>query len=155
MKYRAIFFDAAHTLMDLKPRFAGAFAELATEFGHSVTEAEVNAIVPKIDEEEHARLAATTDFSCSQEKIFGLWIRYNRIIFEGLGLKDEAERMAFEMERRFESGCYSRVFEDVMPCLERLRAEGYGLGIISNGTEGMLKVLEHLKLDRCQRYVHK
>ncbi|GAB4315604.1 MAG: hypothetical protein Kow0059_07760 [Candidatus Sumerlaeia bacterium] len=143
---RAVFLDAAQTLFDLKPSYAGAFAQVCRDFGYQVSEASVAAAVTELEGRERARIRRREGLRVSVEGLYARWVALNRFIFERVGVNGDAEALACEMERRFDSGRYAQVYPDVFPALRELRALGWRLGIISNGTAGMKGCLEHIGL---------
>ena len=151
-KIKAVFLDAAQSLFDLKPSFAGAFAHLAQGFGYPVTERQVQATLPRI-QDLYQQLAAQTNFKVSQEILLKRWEKIDRAIFEAIGIEAEVDELVREMEQRFDRGDYAELFPDAIQTLQEVREKGYRVGIISNGTKGMMDCLRHLGLDQYVEFI--
>lgn len=141
-KIRGVMFDAFKTLIDLRPSYPGAFAEVCQHFGYEVREADVARILPEWERMENERYRQPGDFRCSAEEMHERWVELNGAIFRAVGVDGNARELSDEMERRFNSGRYTQAYEDALPALERLADEGYRLGVISNGTPGVAHCLE-------------
>lgn len=146
-KIKAVMLDALGTVIDLDPSFAGAFARVCQDFGYPVSEESVAQVMPIIEQIEIQRLSDEKNLRVTNEYLMSRWIKMNEFIFKMVGIDGDAEKLAVEMERRFEEGSYTRVFPDTIPVLTRLREQGLRLGIISNGTASILNCLRHHHLD--------
>lgn len=143
---KVVFLDAGQTLFDLHPSYPGAFAQVCRDFGYPVREQDVERVMPEFAAAEEARIRRGEGFQVTPESLFARWIGLNRFIFERVGVKGDAEALSHEMERRFDTGRFAAAYPDTAPALAALRAAGYRLGIISNGTAGMKACIEHLGL---------
>lgn len=150
---RAVFLDAGQTLFDLKPSYPGAFAQVCRDFGYKVDEADVAAVMPEFIAAEVARIRRGVGFRVTPESLFERWLGLNRFIFERAGITGDSEALSHEMERRFDTGRFAVAYPDAAPAIAALRAAGYRLGIISNGTAGMRACIEHLGLDEGMEFV--
>ena len=81
------------------------------------------------------------------------WAENNRLVLERLGVRDPDGTLATEIDRRFMTGETYHVYPEAREALEALRNRGYGLGIVSNNTDGLLVVLDRLDLARCVDHV--
>lgn len=79
--------------------------------------------------------------STAQER--GLWRAYWRAFLTALGLP-EAHAVVLQREAHWDRHC--RLYPEVMPTLEAIRAAGFQLGLISNGPPSMAEGMAHLKL---------
>ncbi len=142
----AVFFDAVHTLFDLHPTYAGAFAQAAADFGYSVElEAVEKALVPLLAALDE-RKRAPEGHACTPESLLAEWVEFNHALFRAVGVDGDAMRLSLEIERRFDSGDYAAVYPGAVEVLERVRALGFRTGILSNGTAGMENCLKVLGL---------
>ena len=139
---RGVFFDAFKTLIDLKPTYAGAFADVCSYFGYPVREEDVARVLPEWEKLEGERYSRPGDFRCSADELHARWIELNSAIFRAVGVDGDARALCDEMERRFDTGRYTRAFDDTLPALEQLKRLGYRLGVISNGTPGVACCLD-------------
>lgn len=139
---RGVFLDAFKTLIDLQPSYPGAFAGVCRHFGYQVSEADVTRVLPAIERQMEETLRRQTDFRCSPEELGRRWSALNKAIFQAVGVEGDARALSVEMERRFNTGAYTRPYQDALPTLEALRREGFHLGVISNGTEGVAYCLD-------------
>ena len=81
------------------------------------------------------------------------WLENNRLILERLGVRDPEDTLAKEIDARFMTGETYRVYPESHDALESLRRRGFGLGVLSNNTDGLLTILERLGLARCFDHV--
>lgn len=139
---RGVFFDAFKTLIDLQPSYPGAFAGVCRHFGYPVGEADVARVLPAIERQMEEMLRRQTDFRCSPGELGRRWVALNKAVFQAVGVEGDARALSVEMERRFDTGAYTRPFQDALPTLEALRREGFRLGVVSNGTTGVARCLE-------------
>jgi len=139
---RGIFFDAFKTLIYLHPSYPGAFADVCRHFNYPVTEAAVAHVLDDIERAMELRWRSDGNFTCSPEELGRRWRALNRAIFRAVGVEGDADALSEEMERRFDDGAYTRTYEDSLPTIARLRARGFRLGVISNGTPGVARNLE-------------
>lgn len=147
IKCKAILFDAFNTLIDLSPSYAGAFSELCADFGYPIGYRQIETVLPEVNRQIESRSCGPNgDYACSPELLHQRYLDYNRMIFEAVGVEGDPHAMAHEMEIRFNSGKYSMPFPDAHETLDRLREQGYVLGIISNGTPGVADCLRHLDI---------
>jgi len=138
---RGIFFDAFKTLIYLHPTYPGAFADVCRHFNYPVSEAAVARVLDDIERAMEQRWRSDAVFTCSPEELGRRWRALNRSIFRAVGVEGDADALSEEMERRFDSGAYTRTYEDSLPTIARLRQQGFRLGVISNGTPGVARNL--------------
>jgi HAD superfamily hydrolase (TIGR01549 family) len=139
MTIKAVLFDAGNTLVWLDHPF---LVELLREHGYEVTEdrileAEYGA---KLLLDQMVREGKGTDQTRGPI--------YFGEVFRQLGIRDEqfaplAQRL---WRRHAERNLWSRVRDETLETLERLRADGYRLGVISNADGRVEALLERLGL---------
>ena len=133
--------------MYLEPSYAGAFANVARDFGYDTSDDDVSKILAHVDNhiKEHTINKKIHTTSSKESELF--WLEINKMIFMLSGIKNtnnEIEKLAHEMERRFNSGEISKAFDDSHSVLKKLKKHGYVIGIITNGTEGISNTIEKL-----------
>jgi len=142
----AVFFDAVHTLFDLEPDYAGAFARVACDFGYEVDRCQVEvALVPLLADLDR-RKRAEGSHTCTPESLEAEWIEFNNAVFRAVGVDGDILALSLEVERRFDSGLYAAVYPEAFEVLGEVRGMGVATGIISNGTKGMETCLRVLGL---------
>jgi len=139
---RGVFFDAFRTLIDLHPSYPGAFADVCRHFGYPIAEADVARVLSAIEAAMEKTWRRDGDFKCSPELLSRRWRALNSMIFSAVGVAGDAVALSEEMEKRFDSGRYTRAYDDTHEVLEVLRQRGLRLGVISNGTPGVARCLE-------------
>jgi len=142
----AVYFDAVHTLFDLEPDYAGAFARVARDFGYTVEIKQVEeALVPLLEDLDR-RKKSDGSHACTPESLEVEWIEFNNALFRSVGIDGDAPALSVELERRFDSGLYATVYPEAWNALDAIAAMGVATGIISNGTKGMVNCLRVLGL---------
>lgn len=128
-----VFFDAGGTILDPHPSFAELFARVAEENGVSVAAQDVRDVQERIAPHlvellEEAGLDHGPTLSLEASRAF--WTFTYRRFLEELGIPSET--LAAQLYERFSDPSSYRLYDDVLPTLERLRKDGYRLGLISN-----------------------
>lgn len=143
--FRAVFFDAGETLVHPSPSFPGLFASVVTREGHPRDVADITGGLSLVSD-EFVRAAVEEElWTTSPERSKRFWLGvYDRFldvlrIPNGDGLTETLYREFTDI------GNYA-AFDDVVPTLERLRAAGYLLGVISNFEPWLEELLERLEL---------
>lgn len=139
MRYRAAFFDAGGTILGPHPSFHEAVARFLGENGVEVDPIKVEKAL-----EEMPRLQDPgVTWSTSREASRRFWGSVYSSIIESLGIDDQSGRLAgalYEQFTRFES---YRMFPDVVPAIDELKAAGLAVGLISNFEEWLEEMLTH------------
>ena len=134
---RAVTFDIGGTLIEPWPSVGYVYAVVAERHGIKVEPEILN-----------QRFAA----AWQAKKKFGYkkadWSELVDQTFAGLTPKLPSASFFAELYEEFSKPAAWHVYEDVRPCLERLRQAGYKLGIISNWDERLRPLLKALGLDR-------
>ena len=146
---KAIFFDAAGTLIYLPVSVGEHYQNVAADFGASLDAAALNRAFKDAWIEAPERPAAQNGAREEDDK--GWW---RELVYQVLDQTLPSElTVAFDREAYFEAvyahfalpGIW-RVYDDVRPTLERLRARGISLAVISNFDRRLYKILEQLNL---------
>lgn len=140
-----VFFDAGDTLLRPHPSFEELFAGACRTAGYEITEDDVLEVRARlaphlVDIQEETGVANP---SLSPEDSRRFWTFLYRRFLDELGIDDPG--LVESLYGTFSnSGSYA-LFDDVLPCIERLRGAGLRLGLISNfetWLEDMLVELE-------------
>lgn len=132
MAIRAVFFDAGNTL--LYPRMDDLAGEM-TALGYPATAEDFYAAERQgkriLDEWLRPKLQQH-DLPPAVDRVY--WVEYVKVLFDRLKVPlDRHEAVTSQLVERFRNILlWSRVFPDTAPVLERLRASGYFLAVISN-----------------------
>ena len=147
MAIKAVLFDAFKTLIDLRPSMTGAFSKLCADYGYEIPEAKLKNIFATV-EKNHAQNNSNHEdrFKCTSEILHDRWIQFNHEVFQLAGVNGDSTAMtlAREMERRFNTGQHSFSYADSFDTLKSLREQNLRLGIVSNGTAGVVNCLKEL-----------
>jgi putative hydrolase of the HAD superfamily len=77
-----------------------------------------------------------------------IWVAFTERIIRGMGGDaDSAYDCALEMTRAWEHAEHFELFEDALPVLGELRAQGMKLGLVSNTGRNLDEFIAHHKLD--------
>ncbi|GIW40417.1 MAG: hydrolase [Candidatus Binatia bacterium] len=84
----------------------------------------------------------TAVWSDSDTEFFAQFRNLTEMVLRGAGLEGDPEAWSRSFLERFWSAENWRLFEDVIPCLERMKARGLALGILSNAPSQLEVLLE-------------
>ena len=141
-----VFFDAGNTLLGPHPSFHELFSRVCAEHDHDVPPDVVlrvqNEIAPQlIDLAEDTGVDNPSFSSEASEKFWGyLYARF----LEALDI-DDAD-LAAALLKRFSTGSSYLLFDDVLPTLRGMHAQGYRLGLISNFEQWLEERLVELEV---------
>jgi putative hydrolase of the HAD superfamily len=142
----AVLFDAGETLLSPHPSFAHVFSEVLTERGSGVTPEDVSRafarVAPLFPPQQVVDEMDGGLWSVSEQVSRKFWGAVYTSAFQEMGVTDDGTFVDALYERftRFES---YRLFPDVLPALEGLRASGIRVGLISNFESWLKDMLEH------------
>lgn len=138
-------FDAAMTLFEVTPSVGAVYARVAQEFGVTAS--------PEVLEAGFLQAwgeRKPTDAHTSEEEEWEWWHGTVRRSFEIAGsleaLGDSFDPYFEAVYRRFDDAAVWRIYDDVLPALERLRAAGCRLAVVSNFDSRLHTVLGNLGL---------
>lgn len=138
-----VFFDFADTLAK-DPVTAcppsRVWVEVAQDFHLRFSEATVRTALAAVDEE----LGPTIYQYVGRTNEY--WQRYNGRVMDRLRIQESREEIAEAVERVFEDPSRVELFPDTRAVLVELRSLGYHLGLISDFTDHLLKILDYHRL---------
>ncbi len=145
-KFRAVFFDAGETLIKVHPSVGEIYCDAARRFGSNGEPARVESLFRRAFGEKKAN--PNGEFTRETEKNW--WYELVQAVFEkagvldGLGTRfDECFEYLYEI---FHGPTVWRVYEDVAPTLEGLRAKNIPAAVVSNWDTRLPGLLESLGL---------
>jgi putative hydrolase of the HAD superfamily len=143
MRYAAVFFDAGETLVHPHPTFPDLFAAILRREGHDVDAETIRDRIHVVY--DRFREAADTNelWTTSPERSRRFWHDVYTIFLADLGIADD-DGLVDAVYREFTDLANYALFEDVPPVLDRLRAAGLTLGVVSNFEEWLERLLERL-----------
>jgi FMN phosphatase YigB (HAD superfamily) len=137
---KTVFFDLGNTLIYMDPLPEEVFASLCREQGIEVEPEAVRRAYRKAD------LFYFTNMLKYRDRMDELWLKYDGIVLQELGIPDPGRRLARAISEGFREGHFWHLFPETEEVLVELRREGYKLGIISNADEGVERILSWLGL---------
>jgi putative hydrolase of the HAD superfamily len=141
-----VFFDAGETLLHPHPSFPELFSEVCRRNGVDVAAEEVSRAQERlaphlVDLDESIRVDAP---SLDPEASRRFWSYLYRRLLQEVGAPDE--RLVDELYRTFSHISSYKLFDDVLPVLDRLGAIGYRMGLISNFERWLEEMLVELEV---------
>jgi putative hydrolase of the HAD superfamily len=134
---RAVTFDVGGTVIEPCPSVGEVYGRVAERHGIRVSPEVLN-----------QRFAA----AWKARKNFGYrkseWSDLVDQTFAGLAATPPGADFFSELHEQFAGAAAWRIYEDVRPCLDRLRQSGLKLGLISNWDERLRPLLKALELDQ-------
>lgn len=152
---RAVFFDAAGTLIEVRDGAGEIYSRVARDFGF---EAEPQTLQRNFalrfrEQPPMAFPAGTPDAELIElEKDW--WRNLVKEVFASLGSFPRFDEFFDEIFDRFRGREFWRVYDDVEPALTELKRGGLKLGIISNFDSRLFDVLRVCGLDRFFDSIH-
>ncbi|MBI5836481.1 MAG: HAD-IA family hydrolase [Candidatus Eisenbacteria bacterium] len=148
---RAVFLDAAHTLIDPHPPSAEVYAEIGARRGYAVTAASLrDALAPLWWTMRAEKNRASAISGTSEEMERAWWREVLDRAFHEAGEPRRVDGDTFdEIFSHFARGDAWRLFPDVRPAVEALRARGLKLAVLSNFDSRLRPVLEDHGLTGC------
>jgi putative hydrolase of the HAD superfamily len=132
----AVTFDVGGTLIEPWPSVGHVYAEVAAKHGFAGLPARL------LNCRFAAAWRATNEFDHTR----GDWFEIVDRTFAGLLPENAARRFFPELYERFAEASAWRMFDDVLPALKTLAAQGLKLGVISNWDDRLRPLLQSLKL---------
>lgn len=143
---RAVFFDAGYTLLCMDPPQETIFLRVCQDLGIEIDVPRLANAIRRANALLGPKMPATAPVAYSQERIDAFWTAYNREVLAGCATHDRSIAMAEVVYRRFSEALRWRIYDDVVPLLDALRARGIMLGVISNWTGDLEIVLQSIDL---------
>lgn len=141
-----VFFDAGETLIHPHPSFPELFAVVCARHGVGVEPAQVaevqERLAPHLIDLAHDTGVTAPSLDPDDSRTF--WTFLYRRFLEELGI--EQRELADELYTTFSDSTSYKVFDDVLPTLERLQHDAYRIGLISNFEGWLQKILVEQEL---------
>lgn len=147
MGYKAVLFDAGETLLYPHPSFPELFAQILRQEGRDVETDQVRSVLHLTSRLFEEAAEKKELWSTSPERSRQFWRQVYTIMFEAMAVPID-DGIFQRLEREFTSLSTYRLFEDVLPALDRLQSLGIGLGLVSNFEEWLERLLEALDVIR-------
>ena len=142
----AVFFDAGNTLLTPYPSVSAVVRQILAEAGHIHDLDAIDELMPLVDEFYKDRYRADDTFWTSEEETSQVWVGMYSLLCRKLGIHEQAETIALRVYDEFGHSSRWRLFDDVVPCLTRLRAAGSKIAVISNWDRRLETILGGLGL---------
>lgn len=141
-----VFFDAGETLLHPHPSFPELFARTAQATGHDVSVEDATTVQARLAPHlvDLAEDTGVEKPSLHAEDSLRFWSFLYRRLLKELGIEDE--QLVSVLYKTFSDISSYALFDDVLPALQRLEAEGYRLGLISNFEEWLEEMLVELEI---------
>lgn len=148
MFYETVIFDAAGTLVgrDSPDFFEEFFVVAAGELGAKITLDQVKAALAKAM--EAPRFGKRDGRMSTPEQTRRYFVDLYAHVYAMAGIEGDLRPGLQQYYDRFQDGRYLDVYGDVRPTLEKLKARGLRLGVLSNWSEHLSLVLKRHDLDR-------
>lgn len=143
MAYRAVFFDAGETLVHPHPSFPELLVQVLRQEGYDADPAVVREKIFVVSDRFMQAARGGELWSTSPERSREFWTSIYRSLLAEMGLPF-GDGLAQALYRTFTDLSNYRLFPDAVPVLERLRAAGFRLGLVSNFEEWLERLLEAL-----------
>jgi putative hydrolase of the HAD superfamily len=133
----AVTFDVGNTLITTWPSVGHIYAEVARRHG-------LRDVTPELLE---GRFRAVWPGRLHLTETRAGWEQLVREVFEGIATSPTSQTFFDEVYDRFAQAEAWRIYDDVLPVLDRLAAWGFRLAVISNWDERLRDLLRSLALD--------
>jgi putative hydrolase of the HAD superfamily len=138
-----IFFDVGDTLMRTHPSWAGVYRLGLAEQGIAVSE---DQLARALAEASPDYWLAEGPFEASAEASFARVRAYDQQVLAALGHPDLPDDVFLAIEAAFLRRTSWLVFDDVLPAIEALKADGFRLAVISNWVWGGPELMHDIEL---------
>src|SRR5580658_1111173 len=145
MRSRTVFFDWGGTLAQIPPQLNRpelVWGSTCSGFDIRRTEAEIHQALVEVDRslgpEIYRYVGRTREY----------WGLYDGAMTDRLCIQFRRDEIEAAVQAKFEDPSVVQLFPETWSVLDRLRAQGYPLGVISNHHDGLLDVLKFHSLDQ-------
>jgi len=150
---QAIFFDIGNTLLKPHPGVSEVCRQVLSRMGHSEDLSKIDALMPLVDDYYEQRYREDDTFWTCEERASEVWVGMYSLLARELGLDcDHAHYGRLVYDEFGHAGRWSP-YDDVLPLLKRLQANGLKLAVISNWDSRLISLLEALGLARYFEFV--
>ena len=136
---KAVFFDAGETLIHRNPSLVKIVKRLLEKGGHKVG---MDALTAAINSSAR-EMKAITEEGVMPDSV--KWDHYMRAVFRALKIRDE--KCVEKIKSALKAGTSFRAYPEVRGVLRRLRSKKIILGVISNASRSLEKILKRAGLD--------
>jgi len=147
-RHEAVLFDLGYTLIHPEPEEEIIIQEVLRALGAERSTAEIQAAI-RAGYSAYYRDMATATFPATEEYDRQVQATLHQTLLGHLGLDGEVELAAYDatLESWFSRPGALRVYPEVTEVLDRLAAEGYRLGIVSNWSWNLRRRVAQVGLD--------
>lgn len=124
--------DVGNTLMAPHPSVPHVVRDVLAEAGHHHDLAAIDALMPIVDAFYEDRYRDDDSFWADDGATSEVWVGMYSLLCRRLGIDQDAEAIAARVYDVFGTADHWRVYDDVVPFLERIRSRGIAVGIVSN-----------------------
>lgn len=141
-----VFFDAGETLLHPHPSFPELFATTCRDRGHGLNADDVQSVQTRLAPHllELTEESGVENPSLTPDASREFWTYLYRRFLSELNIDDGS--LAGALYDVFSSSASYKLFDDVVPSLERLEEAGYRLGLVSNFEGWLEKMLVELEI---------
>lgn len=144
LPYSTMVFDAGGTLLHMDyEALARVYVHAAATRGVQVSIPRARAILEALENEMPQRQRQRA-VSLEADNGARFWDEFFGDGFRRLGVLDQMTREVTDIRARFQRGEFETLYDDVVPTLQALRAQGKHLGILSNFSPNLEDVLRAL-----------
>ncbi|MEX2421134.1 MAG: HAD-IA family hydrolase, partial [Actinomycetota bacterium] len=146
-RFKAVFFDAGETLVHPHPSFPELFAQILADHDVQVAPEVVASRLSEVTQRFKDAAESNELWSTDPERSKAFWLSVYRMFLDGAGVAPD-RGLDVVLYEAFSDHANYALFDDVVPALEALAADGYDLGLISNFEDWLEVLLERLDLTR-------
>jgi REG-2-like HAD superfamily hydrolase len=144
LSHSTVVFDVGGTLLQLDyAALARLYVRAAATRGITLEFADARAVLEVLESEmPHRQRNRPVSLENDDGKSF--WDEFYTDGFRRMGVPGDVSREVTEIRERFQRGEFEALYEDVVPVLDGLRAQGKRLGILSNFSPNLENVLRQV-----------
>jgi putative hydrolase of the HAD superfamily len=144
LSHSTIVFDVGGTLLQLDyAALARLYVRAAATRGSALEFAHARTVLEVLEHEmPHRQRNRPVSLENDDGKSF--WDEFYTDGFRRMGVSGDVSREVTEIRERFQRGEFEALYEDVLPTLDALRAQGKRLGILSNFSPNLENILRQV-----------